>query len=142
MTIATFEKLYSIPGKLETSWCQEASCVVDTWTSYSVSLDEFKKAVMENGLEYAKVNKGVAWIVDSSTAKGVFSQEIQEYIGSEVFAAFAENGIKYFITITSQVSAITKMTVSSYSSQVGPNGIRLVEADSVENAIEWLKLNQ
>ncbi len=142
MTVNTMEKVCSIPDKMETTWSNEAKCIVDTWTSYIVTIDEFREAVLVKGLDHSKANGGIAWIVDSSTAKGSFRQEIQDFIGSDIFPAFAANGIKYFITITSQASAITKMTVSSYSAKAGPCGLNLVEVDSVENAIEWLKLNK
>lgn len=133
--------VYSIPGKLTVTWNSEAKAIVDTWASYGVSLDEFKTAVLEKGVNFAK-SKGVkAWIVDSSQAKGVFKQEIQDFIGSTVFPKFAEIGVKFFITITSEVSAVTKMTVSSYSAKTGPNGLQLVEVGSAKEAIEWLKLH-
>jgi len=94
------------------------------------------------GLNYAKTHKGIAWIVDSSEAKGSFPPEIQEFIGSDVFPAFAKNGIKYFITITSKESALTRMTISTYSAKTGPHGLQLLEVNSVDDAIEWLKNNK
>ncbi|MCP4547787.1 MAG: hypothetical protein GY835_15100 [bacterium] len=133
-------QIQSIPGKMESIWHNEAKAVIDTWTKYSVTLDEFKKAVQDKGLSFGKARNVQAWIVDSSQASGAFSQEIQEFIGTELFPAFAENGVKYFITITSD-SAITKMSVSSYSAKAGPSGLQLVEVASVQDAVEWLKLN-
>ena len=133
--------VHSIPGKLQVTWRDDVKAIVDTWSTYFVSLDEFKTAVLEKGLSHAKANGGVAWIVDSSSAKGVFSQEIQDFIGSDVFPAFASIGIKYFITITSQVSALTKMTVKTYASKTGPHGLQLVELNSVDDAVAWLKAN-
>lgn len=134
-------KIYSIPGKLEVTWRDDVKAVVDTWTTYNVSLEEFKEAVLVKGLNHAKANEAIAWIVDSSTAKGVFSQEIQNFIGSDIFPAFAKNGIKYFITITSKVSALTRMTVQTYSAKTGPHGLKLVELNSVLDAVNWLKFN-
>ena len=134
-------KINSIPEKLEVTWNSEVKAIIDTWTTYQISLEEFKEAVLVKGLNYAKANGGIAWIVDSSTAKGVFSQEIQDFIDTVVFPAFAQNGIKYFITITSQVSALTKLTVKNYSAKVSSHGIQLVELDSVKDAIMWLKSN-
>ena len=133
--------IYTIPGKLDVNWNSEVKAIIDTWSSYFVTLDEFKEAVLIKGLSHAKANGGVAWIVDSSTAKGVFSQEIQDFIGSDIFPAFAKNGIKYFITITSKVSSMTKMTVKSYSAKTGPHGLKLVELNNVNDAIAWLKAN-
>jgi len=108
-------KIYSIPGKLEVTWREDVKAVVDTWSNYVVTLEEFREAVLVKGMGYARSNGGVAWIVDASVAKGALSKEIKTFIDSDVFPVFARNGIKYFITITSQVSAITRMTVSSYS---------------------------
>ena len=133
--------VFSIPGKLDVNWRFDVKAVVDTWTSYAVTLDEFKDAIFNQSIPYAKANGGKAWIVDSSTASGTFSQEIQAFIGSDVFPAFTANGIKYFITITSQVSALTKMTVSSYAAKAGPNGLQLLEVNSVDDAVAWLKQN-
>ena len=130
--------IHEVPGKLMCEWDSLARAVVDTWTNYSITLDEFSHAVLTKGLTYSAANGGRAWIVDSSKAKGAFSQEIQDYIASDVFPAFQKNGVEYFMTITPE-SAITKMTVSRYSQQAGPCGLQLVEAQSRDGAIEWLK---
>ena len=114
--------------------------IVDTWTAYKVSLDEFKEAVLEKGLAYAKAHNGQAWIVDSSGAEGNFTKECQDFIASDIFPAFAAAGIKYFITIKSK-SALTNMTIRSYEAKTGPNGLKLVEAGDTAGAIEWLKAN-
>ncbi|MBU1221135.1 hypothetical protein KKF34_01530 [Myxococcota bacterium] len=135
-------KVFEIPGKLSVEWETDVKAIVDTWTNYTVTLEQFKDAVLGKGVSYAS-GKGVkAWIVDSSQANGAFSQEIQQFIGSTVFPKFAEIGVKYFITITSSVSAVTKMTVKSYSAKTGPNGLKLVEANSRADAIAWLKENK
>jgi hypothetical protein len=131
--------IHSIPGKMETSWLENVKSILDTWTTYNVSLEEFRESVLIKGIDYSKKNGGIAWIVDSSEAVGVFSREIQAFIGTDIFPAFAVNGVKYFITITSKKSALTEMTVSAYSEKAGPSGLTLVEADSVTQAIEFLK---
>ncbi|MBT9547933.1 MAG: hypothetical protein IV090_21265 [Candidatus Sericytochromatia bacterium] len=133
--------IFSIPGKLEVSWNPEVFAIIDTWTTYHISLEDFRNAVLVKGLDHAKANHGKAWIVDSSKAVGVFSPEIQAFIGSDIFPAFAKNGIKYFITINSEVSTLTKLTVNRYKAQVGPHGLQLVEVASVDDAILWLKEN-
>jgi len=134
-------KIFSIPGNLEVTWNSEVKAIVDTWSNYHISLDDFRDAVLVKGLNHAKKNGAVAWIVDSSSAKGVFSQEIQDFIGTDIFPAFAKNGIKFFITITSQVSAMTKMTVKSYSAKTGPHGLQLIELNNVNDAIDWLNMH-
>ena len=130
--------IHSISGKLNVSWRSDVKAIVDKWLDYGVSLEEFREAVLVKGLNYAKANGGVAWIVDSSTAKGVFSNEIQAFIGSDIFPAFAANGIKYFITVLPE-NALTQLSVKSYSTKAGPNGLELVEAGSLEAAVDFLK---
>lgn len=130
--------VYSIPGKLKVTWDPNVKAIVDTWTSYSISLDDFREAVLVKGLDHAKANGGIAWIVDSSSAEGVFSQEIQDYIGSDIFPAFVKNGIKYFITID-PVIPVTRLTVNTYKKKAGPGGLELVEVPNVNEAKRWLK---
>jgi hypothetical protein len=133
--------IHSIPGKLEVEWRDDVKAVVDKWTSYNVTPDEFREAVGDKGIGFAK-DKGVkAWIVDSGEAKGAFSQTIQEIIDKEIFPEFAKIGVKYFVTIPSDKSAVTKMSISSYASKTGPHGLQLVEVKSLDDAVEWLKQN-
>jgi hypothetical protein len=134
-------RLHGIPGKLEVSWRADVKAIVDTWTDYGVTLEEFKEAVLVKGVNYAKQNGGIAYIVDSSKAKGCFSQEIQTFIGSDVFPTFVRNGIKYFITINSQASALTQGTVRAYQAKTASCGLKLVEVNSVDDAVMWLKNN-
>jgi hypothetical protein len=132
------QPIHTVPGKLFTEWAPEAHAMVDHWKSYFVTVAEFRDAVLVKGLAHAKANGGRAWIADSSEAKGAFPSEIQALIGSDVFPAFAKAGIKYFITIKSS-SAVTNLTVATYTAKLGPNGIQLAELPSVEAALEWLK---
>jgi hypothetical protein len=135
------QKVHEIPGRLTVEWDDQVKAMIDTWTNYTVTLDQFKEAVMKKGIGHA-TGKGVkAWIVDSSAATGAFAQDIQAFIGSDCFPAFAKIGVKYFITINSTKSAVTKMTVKAYSAKTGPNGLKLVEVDSVADAIDWVKKN-
>jgi hypothetical protein len=134
------DQVHNVPDKLNVQWVPEVKAVLDTWTSYFITLPSFREAVLEKALSFAKDQGVRAWIVDSSKAKGAFSQEIQDFIGSDVFPAFAKAGVKYFVTITS-TSALTNMTIGSYAAKLGPNGLKLVEATSAAAAIEWLKQN-
>jgi hypothetical protein len=132
--------VHKIDGILTVTWNEEAKAIIDTWDSYYISLEQFRDAVLIKGVDHASKNGGIAWIVDSSNAKGAFANEIQEFIGTDVFPKFAEIGIKYFITITSKQSAMTRITISTYSAKTGPNGLQLVEVNTVDDAIKWLQL--
>ena len=131
--------IHNIEGKLTVNWNSEVKAIIDTWTNHFVTLKEFSDSVLIKGLKHAKANGGRAWIVDSSKAKGAFSPEIQKAIGEVIFPAFSQNGIKYFITITPKESAVAKMTVSKYTAKAGPHGLKLLEVNSVNDAIKWLK---
>ena len=128
-----------IAGKLTTTYNPEARAVIDTWENYSITLEEFKDAIMNKALGYGKSQSAKAFIVDSTQAKGVFSREIQEFIEQRVFKEFAEAGIKYFITTSSEVSSITNLAITSFSSKAGPHGIELVQVNNADEAVEWLK---
>ena len=132
--------VYSIPGKLEVQWAAGAKAIIDGWLNYGVSLADFREAVLVRGLNYAKQNGGRAWVVDSSRANGLFSDEIQKFIGTDVFPAFAKSGIKYFATISSK-SSLTNLSIGAYKAKLGPNGMKLLELGSVEQALQWLKAN-
>lgn len=125
---------------LKVYWYPQVKAIVDSWSSYNISLEDFSHAVLKKGMSHFKANGGRAWIVDSHQATGSFSKEIQKFIETDVFPTFAKNGVKYFMTITSE-SALTRMTVSEYSAKVGPHGIKLLQGKSTEGAIEWLSKN-
>lgn len=134
------KSVYNINGKLEVKWLPEVKAIIDKWQDYSVTLEEFQTAIMDKGLNYSKFSNGIAWIADSSEAKGVFSKDIQDFINSNVFPAFSKSGIKYFITIKPK-NSLTGLTVRKYSEKVGPNGIKLVETESLNEALNFLKNN-
>jgi len=134
-------KVYEIPGKLTVEWDPTAKAIIDTWLTYSITLEEFREAVLIKGVNYAKNNGGIAWIVDSHKATGVFSQEIHKFIETDIFPTFAKIGIKYFMTIDSE-QALTKLTIQQYSTVAGPCGLKLLNGNSAAGAIEWLTKHQ
>jgi hypothetical protein len=119
-------------------WCEDVRAIWDKWISYNVTLAEFKQSIMVKGLAVAKARHAVAWIADASEARGVFSQEIQDYIARDVFKSFALIGIKYFVSVQAK-SATTKLGVMRYQTQLGPHGIQLVEVASIEGAFAFLQ---
>lgn len=121
------------------TWQADVHAVLDTWTSYHITLDEFKDAVIVKALGFAKKNGGTAWIVDSSKATHAFSREIQKFIAEEQMKLFFDNGIKFFLIIKPEVPGLTSLTVRSYSASADPAGIQLVDVSSVTDAILWLK---
>ena len=114
--------VYGVPGMLECERHDGVRAMVYTWTTYSVSKNEFREAALVKGVSFARTNKVVAWVVDSSKAVGTFSQDIQNFIGKDVVPTFAKIGVKYFITINSKTSMLRKMTVSNYSAKAGTIG--------------------
>jgi hypothetical protein len=133
-------KVYEIPGKVLVEYDSDAKAIIDTWSTYAVSLAEFKDTVLIKGVNYAKANGVKTWIVDSSKAKGAFSAEIQNFIATQVFPAFVSIGVKYFLTIDSE-SAITNLSVKQYSANADSSGLKVIKGSSVLGAIEWTKKN-
>jgi hypothetical protein len=131
-------KVHEIPGILLVEWNDEAKTMVDTWSTYAIKVPQFREAILEKGIAYARSHGGKAWVMDATKAKGAFSPDLQKLIETEVFKAFASIGIKYFVTIKSS-SAITNMSIQNYTSHLGPNGIQMVEVPDKTKAIEWLK---
>ena len=135
-------KIYEIKDKLVGEWNSDAKAIIDTWTNlFHLTLSDFKEAVFNKGIKFAKSNNGQAWIVDNTNAKGVFSQDIQTFLKEEGFKMFKENGIEYFITINSKANPLTNMTASRYKATALKSGLQQIELHSVADAIMWLKVN-
>ncbi len=131
--------IHEIPGKLQVHWDEDSRSIIDIWQNYYTRLDEFHHAVLVKGLDHSKLNGGIAWIVDSSEAEGKFADQILDYIGTTVFPNFVANGVKYFITIKPRNSPVAAFNVTSYSMKTADAGLILVEMDSLDQALEWLK---
>ncbi len=131
-------KVHEIPGTLLVEWNEEVKAMVDTWSTYTITVPQFREAILSKGLKHARAHRGRAWVMDATNARGAFPRDIQELIETEVFKAFAANGIKYFITIKS-ASALTNMAIRSFTAHLGPCGIQMVEVPDQTKAIDWLK---
>jgi len=132
-------QVHTIPKKLTVTWQEDIKAIIDTWQSYFVTIFEFEQAVLVKGLNHAKANGGIAWIVDSSNAIGAMPKFIIDFIDERVFPEFVKNGIKYFITISTGATKIAQKTILEYSERTHRNGLILVEVQSTEEAIKWLK---
>jgi hypothetical protein len=127
-----------VPGTLLVEWNEEAKTMVDVWSAYQITVPQFRDAIVKKGIAHARAHGGRAWVMDATKARGAFPEDVQKLIETEVFKAFAGIGIKYFITIKS-ASAITNMSISRYTTHLGPCGIQMVEAPDINKAIAWLK---
>ena len=135
-------EIFEIPKKLKITWNSEVKAIIITWTSYIISDEDFKTAILIKGLNYAKANYAKAWIVDASKATGLFKQSQIDIIDNEIFPVFAKNDIKYFITIKPETSIFTELTVKKFSALTGPHGLQLIETANDDQAILWLKSQQ
>jgi hypothetical protein len=131
--------VHHIPGTLLVEWNEDVKAMVDTWSTYLIKVPQFREAILVKGLAYAKAHKGRAWVMDATKAKGAFPEDVQKLIETEVFKAFAAIGIKYFITIKSAGSALTNMSIKTFTAHLGPCGIQMVEVPDLNKAIAWLK---
>jgi hypothetical protein len=131
-------KVHEIPGTLLVEWNDVIKATIDTWSTYAITVEQFREAILQKGVANAKAQGGRAWVMDASKAKGAFPLEVQKLIEAEVFKSFAKIGIKYFLTVKS-ASVITNTSIKSYTVHCGPCGIQMVEVPDVDKAIAWLK---
>jgi hypothetical protein len=130
--------VHEIPGVLLVEWNDDVRAMVDTWSNYAIKVPQFREAILNKGVAYAKAHGGRAWVMDATKAKGALPQDVQKLIETEVFKIFAAIGIKYFITIKS-ASALTNMAIKSFTAHLGPCGLQMVEVPDVNHAIAWLR---
>ena len=131
--------IHEIPGKVRVTWNKDCQAVIDTWENYYVRIDEFHDAILVKGLDHSKLHGGRAWIVDSSKAEGKFAKNLLDYIGTDVFPALVKHGIKYFITIKPKHSPVAAFNVTAYSTKTHAAGLKLVEMENLDQALDWLK---
>ena len=134
-------KICTIPGVLEVTWREDVRAVVDTWLKYYVKLEEFKKAMIEIEIPYAKKHGATSWISNPSKAKEALSQEVQECTANELMPRWRKIGIKYFLIVTPEDSTVTRMSISGFSSKLSQHEIKFIEVSDFEDAINWLKKN-
>jgi hypothetical protein len=132
------QPLIEVPTKLVSSWLPEHRAVLDEWANYFVTLAEFRTNVFGKALDYSRAHQGRAWIVDGSKAKGVFNDEIQQFIATQGFKLFFAAGVRSFISIRSQVSSATNLSIARYEKLSGPAGVSLVTVNSVDDALAYL----
>lgn len=124
----------SIDNKLDVSWHPDILTVMESWSDYTVELEDFRKAVFVKGINHIKASRGKAWIFNPGTATGSFGPEIQAMIDADRFAALGWTGAKYFITIN---PAATEISVNTDTENT--RGVQRVEAPSVDGAMAWIK---
>jgi len=131
--------VYDIPGIMNIRLNKDLNTIIVTWFNYHIVQSDLKHAVIDVALNYAVAHNVKFWIADSTNAEGVFSKDCHKYIDNCIFSAFAENGIKYFITLTSEVSALTRLTVKTYSDYTARNGLKLMKFNNLDDALLWIE---
>ncbi len=107
-----------------------------------ISVDDFRGSIYEIGVPFAVTNRITSWIVDTSTAEGLFKKDVQEFIDQTVAPRFAEIGIRYFFIVLPQ-SAIAKLS-AKHVAKINDNqdGMQTIQVASVQEAIELIKKNR
>ena len=70
-----------VPGTLRVEWMSDSNTMIDVWTKYSITCEQFRESVLKKGIAFAKAHRVKAWVMDASQAKGAFSPEVQKMIG-------------------------------------------------------------
>src|ERR1700688_4980854 len=66
----TLVKIHEIPGTLVVEWNDDVKSMIDTWSSYMITVPQFREAILEKGLGHAKAHGGRAWVMDGTKAQG------------------------------------------------------------------------
>ena len=134
--------IYQVPDRVIGEYDAQNSTMIDTWSSLMISVDDFRGSIYEIGVPFAVTNKITSWIVDTSTAEGLFKKDVQEFIDQTVAPRFAEIGIRYFFIVLPQ-SAIAKLS-AKHVAKINDNqdGMQTIQVASVQEAIELIKKNR
>ncbi len=134
------KEIYSIPGKMVGHHHPDINCIVDSWTSLFVTLDEWKSTVYDIGItDYAPRNGVTSWIIDTSKASGVFKPEIQEFRTNVARPKLEENGVtRLFVVLPA--SAIGKLSARKTAKLYDAKGIlKAYDVMSIEEAFDIIK---
>lgn len=77
-------------------------------------------------------------IVETSTAKGVPPQDVQDWFGSTLFPKFRENNLKAIVTVLPK-SALTKLASKRWMSTGKPFTFEMFECASLDDAKDIAK---
>ena len=132
-------KIYEVTGKVAGFFDSSNDAVIDSWTSLMISVEEFKKSIYEVGVPFAKSKQVTNWIVDTSTADGLFKTDVQKFIDQTVAPKFAEIGIRYFFIVL-PASAIAKLSAKHVAKiNNDQEGMQTIQVSSVEEAIRLIQ---
>ena len=129
-----------IAGKLTSYYQPMGRMVIDVWHDFgNVTIAEFRALIMEKSIPYAQRHDVRTWIVDASRAEGALSQRFQTFLRDEVVHRLADAGIEYFISVA-PANSLARLSTRRYTLNIGPGGMELIEARSLEDALELAKL--
>ena len=123
------EMFYEVSGVVRT-YMENSNIIVVEWDNLFDN-EVIKKSCLEQ-LEKAKKGAKVL-IIETSKAKGVPSQETQEWFASTLFPAFEQAGLKAMITVVPE-SALTKMASKSWIKRASDFSFDSYDAASLEEA--------
>lgn len=130
---------HQIPGKAESLWLGEVKAVVDRIFDSNLTLSQYKKMVMEAGMDQAIIGGAVAWIVDASMAQGNFPDNILTFFQTYVFDALINNEIKYFLFIPSKSGE--SLVSDVFIDAARDYGLTIKKVKSMQAAKDWLGQN-
>jgi len=131
------EKIYEVPGKFVGYYYPESRTIVDIWEDLSASFEDWKNAIYDIGiLKFAPENEVTTWVTDTSSAKGVFDKQIQDFREEVSAAAMANSGVKLFFTVTSSSAIATLSARKTSKAYTGHGDMKSITVSSVEEAFE------
>ncbi|MGL1934303.1 MAG: hypothetical protein OCD01_04765 [Fibrobacterales bacterium] len=120
-------------------WHDELKVIEDVWVSSEITFEGFLNAIVDQGLSFAKRNGGLGWIVNMPIESCMGLKVIAEVFYGTIFDDFKNAGIKSCIFIFPKKNSITEPVVSSYNIITDPCGLKIIEVDNYETALERCK---
>jgi hypothetical protein len=131
------EKLYEKDRVAIIYWDPSAKALCPEWKSFSVS-DREAKEVLEKLLAFITEKKCDRQIINTGKTLGEFSEQIQEWLGSDWIPRAVNAGMKYVATIIPR-NAIAQLS-NDYWQEVSTDiGFVTINVTSHEDGVEWLK---
>ncbi len=131
------EQLYEKNGVMKIYWDETHKVLCPEWESFAVSDKEVKES-LENLLLLIIDKKCDRQIINTINTRGGFSEQIQEWLGTDWIPRAVKVGMKYVATIL-PLSAFAQLS-NDYWQEVSTDiGFITINVKTHEEGIEWIK---
>jgi len=136
-------KILNKVGKVGyTAWDEKNRVIIQVIDSLMyVTLEDIEYSCLKISFPFARENNAFAWIIDLSNTTGVLLPNYYDFLEEKIFSKLHETPIRYYFPINTSKSFVSQHSARKYYSKVTKYGVQLIEVNSIEEALEWLKNN-